>query len=207
MARFPKSEAEIVILAQTIASGMLPAGPDGPNPNFPAPPVTSANLTTLVTAYSTAKTAAMAAQAAAEQATTAKDEKLTELVEGMKSDIRYAENTVNFDDEKLKLIGWGGRKAPTALEPPGQTLMLEARNQGEGVVTFTWKAPVDGGKPSAYRIMRRERPGGPWIDVGTAVVTHATLVDQTRGKEFEYRIVAINKAGEGEPSNTVLVVL
>jgi len=30
---------------------------------------------------------------------------------------------------------------------------------------------------------------------------------QTRGKEFEYRVVAVNKAGEGEAGNTVLVVL
>ncbi|MDF1545179.1 MAG: fibronectin type III domain-containing protein [bacterium] len=55
--------------------------------------------------------------------------------------------------------------------------------------------------------MRRIRPDGPWEDVATAVITEATLVDQERGKEWEYRIVAINKAGEGEPSNTVMAVL
>ena len=35
----------------------------------------------------------------------------------------------------------------------------------------------------------------------------ATLVDQPKGKELEYRIIAINKSGEGSPSNTVMVVL
>ncbi len=54
--------------------------------------------------------------------------------------------------------------------------------------------------------MRRERPSGSWLDVATAVVCGADLTNQERGKEFEFRIVAINKAGEGEPSNTVLVV-
>ena len=34
-----------------------------------------------------------------------------------------------------------------------------------------------------------------------------TLVDQSRGKDLEYRVLAINKAGEGEASNTVFVVL
>jgi hypothetical protein len=206
MARFPKTEAEVVILAQAIASGMAGAG-DLPNPHFPAPPVTPATLATLIDDYTTAKNASVAAQAAAEQATVAKDDKLTALIDGMKTDIRYAENTVNFDDEKLKLIGWAGRKAPTALEPPGQALLLEARSQGEGSVSFTWKAPIDGGKASAYRILRRERPAGPWSDVGTAVVTEAVFADQPRGKEFEYRVIAVNKAGDGEASNTVLVVL
>jgi len=33
------------------------------------------------------------------------------------------------------------------------------------------------------------------------------IIDQPRGKELEYRIIAVNKAGDGEPSNTVMVVL
>jgi hypothetical protein len=33
------------------------------------------------------------------------------------------------------------------------------------------------------------------------------LVDQPLKTELEYRIIAINKSGEGSPSNTVMVVL
>jgi hypothetical protein len=56
--------------------------------------------------YSHRRDGFIAKQAAAEQATTAKDEALEELIEAIKTDIRYAGNTVNFNDEKLKLIGW-----------------------------------------------------------------------------------------------------
>jgi len=58
-----------------------------------------------------------------------------------------------------------------------------------------------------YKIQRRERPSGPWADVGLAIESEITLSDQERGKEWEYRVIAVNKAGEGQPSNTVMAVL
>ena len=61
---------------------------------YPAPPVAVLDLTTAKTAYITVLNAAIAAAAVAEAATTTKDEKLEYLVDAMKSDIRYAENTV-----------------------------------------------------------------------------------------------------------------
>ena len=206
MARFPRTEAEIVTLAQAMVSGLTSAE-GAPNVNYPSPPIAPAELTALINAYTTAKNAAIAAQAAAEEATTAKDEALEDLADAMKSDIRYAENTVDFDDDKLKLIGWAGRKERTLLAPPGQARLLEAPKQGEGWVFLDWKAPIDGGAPAAYKVMRRERPAGSWEDAATAVITEATLVEQPRGKELEYRIIAVNKAGDGESSNTAMVVL
>ena len=206
MARFPRTEAEIVTLAQAMVSGLSGAGDMG-NIKYPSPPVAPAELTALINAYTTARNAAIAAQAAMEDATTSKDEALEDLADAMKSDIRYAENTVDFDDDKLKLIGWAGRKAKTPLAPPGQARLLETPKQGEGWVFLDWKKPSDGDTVSAYKVMRRERPEGPWEEAATAVITEATLVEQPRGKEFEYRIIAVNKAGDGEPSNTVMVVL
>lgn len=205
MARFPRTEAEIVTLAQATVSGLT--GAEGLPNVYPSPPVAPAELTALINAYTTARNAAIAAQAAAEDATTSKDEALEDLADAKKSDIRYAENTVDFDDDKLKLIGWAGRKAKTLLAPPGQARLLEAPKQGEGWVFLDWKAPIDGGAPAAYKVMRRERPAGSWEDAATAVITEATLVEQPRGKELEYRIIAVNKAGDGESSNTAMVVL
>ena len=202
MARFPITEAEILALAQALKSGLA-----ANVAVYPAPPVTPTTLTLRISAYTAAKNAAIAAQAAAEQATANKDDVLEDLVDSMKDDIRYAENTVDYDDEKLKLIGWAGRKTATPLAIPGQARLLEAPRQGEGWVFLDWKAPADGGNPSAYKVMRRERPAGLWEEVATAVISEATLVEQPRGKELEYRIVAVNKSGDGEPSNTAMVVL
>ncbi len=128
----------------------------------------------------------------------------------MKADIRYAENTVDFDDDKLKLIGWAGKKAKTPLAPPGQTRLLEAPKQGNGWVFLDWKAPADGGKPKAYKVQRRVVGAEPvsdrWKDVATAILSEITLVDQPEKTELEYRVIAVNKAGEGPESNTVMVV-
>ena len=40
-----------------------------------------------------------------------------------------------------------------------------------------------------------------------AIETESTLVEQSKDAELEYRVIAINKSGEGSPSNTVIVVL
>jgi hypothetical protein len=47
----------------------------------------------------------------------------------------------------------------------------------------------------------------PRTYVATAVATEAFFVDQPCGKEFEFRVIAVNKACEGEPSTTVAIVL
>jgi len=60
---------------------------------------------------------------------------------------------------------------------------------------------------SAYKIQRHNRTEGAWQDVATAIETESTLVDQPKGEELEYRVIAIDKSGDGSPSNTVMVVL
>lgn len=49
--------------------------------------------------------------------------------------------------------------------------------------------------------------GGDWADVGMAVDSEITLNGQEPGVEFEYRVIAVNKAGEGPASNIVRAVL
>jgi len=201
MPRFPKSEPEIMALAEWLVIGFT-----NNSALFPALPVSRMMLIAKKSIFRTKRSETIAAHAAAESAIADKDTAIEELIDALKSDIRYAENTVDFDDDKLKLIGWSGNQTPTALAPPGEVRQLEAPKQGDGWVFLDWKQPTDGGKVGAYKVQRRERPEGAWQDVATAIETESTLVDQPKGIELEYRI-AINKSGEGSPSNTVMVVL
>jgi hypothetical protein len=115
----------------------------------------------------------------------------------------------NGDAARLQLVGWGRRRKPTRNEriEPGQVSTLEVRQEGPGWVALVWKAPFDGGTVAAYRIQRRKRDTGNWLDVGTSVETMVKLDGQQDGVELEYRIIGVNAAGEGPTSNVVRVVL
>ena len=202
MATFPTKESDIQTLAQELYNGLT-----NNTTIYPAPPVALAALNMAISAFEATRQVSLNAQAAYEQAIENKNATLADLVEKMKSEIRYAENTVGNDDAKLKLIGWSAKKAPTALAAPGQCRVLEISAQGEGWITLDWKAPSDGGKVSAYNVERRQRPAGEWSVAGMAMETEITLTAQQRGVEWEYRVIAANKAGSGPASNTVMAVL
>lgn len=57
--------------------------------------------------------------------------------------------------------------------------------------------------------MRRLKQGKGYRDEGAKAQrgSKATLVEQPHGKELEYRIIAVNKAGDGKPFNTAMIVL
>nr|VFJ95215.1 MAG: Fibronectin type III domain-containing protein [Candidatus Kentron sp. H]VFJ95856.1 MAG: Fibronectin type III domain-containing protein [Candidatus Kentron sp. H]VFK02047.1 MAG: Fibronectin type III domain-containing protein [Candidatus Kentron sp. H] len=204
MAAFPTKESDILALGEKIVAGL-----EDNTDVYPAPPITTEALAGKLEDYLATRNAEQAAMAALEAAVNEKKTALRVFGEAMKTELRYAENTVNFDDAKLKLLGWGGRKAKTPLQVPGQARSLEIARQGEGTIALRWRAPSDGGGVAAYKAQRLERftQQAPWLDVGTAVGLEITLANQERGKEFEFRVRAINKAGDGEASNTVMAVL
>ncbi|MBI9018203.1 MAG: fibronectin type III domain-containing protein [Phycisphaerae bacterium] len=202
MARFPKREADIAELANLMAAGLADN-----TELYPNPPIAPAELAETLSQYHGARDAVVAAAAAYDAAVTAKNEVLARLIGQVKSDIKYAENTAGGQSEKLKTLGWDGRKAKTALAPPGQCRQLEVARQGDSWLLLKWKSPVAGGKPAAYMVMRRQRDNGSFQEVATAMDTQINLVEQPRGLELEYHIRAINKAGQGQPSNTEMVVL
>ena len=90
---------------------------------------------------------------------------------------------------------------------PGQPRAFEAPRQGKEWVFLDWKKPADGGAVAAYKIERWERPEGGWMLLSMATDSETTLNNQERGKDWEYRVIATNKVGEGVPSNTVGAVL
>ena len=202
MARFPRTAPKVAALARNVIAGLETYATV-----FPSPPVSPDDLRAALDAYSKASHAAATAAGIAKQRFAEKDAALKELTGLLKTDIRYAENTVDYDHGSLKGLGWGGRKPKTPVEHPSQVLGLEIVREGEGWIALRWNKPADGGKPAAYRVQLRASRKGSWREVGSTVDTEITLHNQERGVDLEYRIVAINRAGESTPSGTAAAVL
>ena len=209
MGTFPKSEAEILDLAQEMAAGL-----SGSSADFPNPPIDVAELNTLIDNCLGAKNDFMIKRTEAKEATITKSERLGDLVNGMKQDLRYAENKVGDDDAKLGLIGWSGKKTPEPLTAPGQPTNLRPTVEGPGMITLEWTKPAigSGGAVKSYIIERRDQPQGgglfgEWIQQSFSLQPEITLSSQPTGVQLEYRVFAMNPAGTSDASNTASAVL
>jgi len=202
MGKFPSRQVEVVALAESVVQGLT-----GNPAVFPNPPVPPAVMMVDLLAVVQAHDEAVAAMAAADQKIEAKNEKLAVLVKKMKDNLRYAENTVDYDDDFLKLLGWSGRAKRKPLVKPGQCGNFRATAEGSNWIELAWEAPTDGGKPAMYRILRRENGTFKWTVAETSFETAFRLKDQENGKKMDYCVVASNKAGESGESNIVTAVL
>jgi len=202
MVKFPERESEIVTLAQNMIDGL--------NANkelYPAPVLSPADLETTLNKLKMAQKQFVAARAAVELACADKNAILKELVEQLKSDIRIAESVVKWDDNKLKLLGWGGRAQKTTLPVPGAAYALKATRISPGVVKLSWKRSRGGGKVAAYEVQKFDAVNQMWQNVATAIETETLLVNQPVEETLQYRVTPVNRTGAGTASDVVRVVL
>lgn len=204
MPKFPKRQADILALADTMLAGYFAHAPDFPDIN-------RSWLNRKCWAYKNHEGLWRKAYAHLHLATQAKNVSLDTLRELMKNCLKKSQVDVADVPEKLEYIGWGPKAPPSPADPPGQPRNLNAVTQEPSAVLLDWKPPARGAVRT-YVIEQRYRPQGGgdfsnWQPVGTALETEATLTDQPRGPQLEYRIKAINTGGESAPSNTAAVVL
>jgi len=207
MPTFPKSEAEVVALAETMIAGYTAHAADFPS-------VTVADLQTALTTFQTNLQNQANAKALAQIATETKSQKLEALVALMKDDLKLSEVDVSSDPVKLSEIGWGPKTPPTPIAAPGQPTNLVAILEGPGCLTLKWDKPASGsgGAVRNYLIERSDQPAGggipgPWTLITSVYEAQIYLTAQPRGIEMQYRVKSSNTAGESLPSNVATVVL
>jgi uncharacterized protein (DUF433 family) len=205
MPKFPKTEAEVVALAETMVAGYTAHAADFPS-------VTVAQLSTALSTYKSQRQTQEDKRSQAQIATVTKDERLELLTELMKNDLKLSEVDVTDDPEKLTEIGWGPRQDPQPIIAPGSPTDLHPTAEGQGTIWLEWDKPANGGGPVRnYIIERRDQQQGgtfgAWNLVQTTYDCEINLTEQPDNIRVEYRVKAANAAGESMPSNSVSVVL
>lgn len=86
---------------------------------------------------------------------------------------------------------------------PGKPQIIDTDNDH---IDLEWNPPIEnGGSPiSHYDIERKDLKSGRWIKINTQPIIERNFKDERVQKDhtYEYRIIAINKAGPGEPSDS-----
>jgi len=90
------------------------------------------------------------------------------------------------------------------LDEPSATTAPKIVDWDKDFVDLEWEPPInDGGSPiTGYVIEKREKGTSRWIKAGEMKepVTKGRAEDLEEGVEYEFRIRAVNKAGQGDPS-------
>ena len=95
--------------------------------------------------------------------------------------------------------------AKNPFDKPGPPLNLKPGEVTKSSVELTWSPPLnDGGAPIiGYKIEKRNTKTLKWVPcetVGRITQCQGTVNDLKEGQEYEFRVIAQNAAGDGEPS-------
>lgn len=210
MPRYPAQQAQILALAEAMIGGYTEHAALFPNADAPL-------LQSLRDTYNSAAAVQTDAMAAAQLATEAKQAALNQLQTVIKQQLKQSQIDTAANPENLNYIGWGPRAEARSIETPGQPMKLKSIDEGAGTLLIEWKRPArgSGGPVRTYIIERRELitdkddndKTSKWKQTALSLETTASLKDQPRGVQLEYRVKTINKAGQSPPSNTVAIVL
>jgi len=148
----------------------------------------------------------IAARRDAEAAARSRQDALSSLIEKTRIDLSYAETAANYDDAKLQLIGWKGRK-PIRQQAPGAPRGLEIVSQGQGTLELDWKKAPSGGEAQSYRIEAMTPSDDRWRLKGFALHSDCVLNNLPVGERIQLRVIAVNKVGESPPSDIIEVTL
>ena len=90
---------------------------------------------------------------------------------------------------------------------PGEPAIVDFDNKS---VTLRWAKPKDdGGRPISHYIIQKKDKFGGWFDalitddsncIATIDDLEARVPGLSEGKWYQFRVIAVNKAGESDPS-------
>ena len=128
---------------------------------------------------------------------------VTNLVPGKKYKFRV--RAVNKEGDSEELETETGTVAKNPFDEPDKPGRPEPTDWDKDHVDLTWAPPAnDGGAPiTGYIIEKRKKGTHKWAKAKELKTpdTSATVPDLEEGEEYEFRVIAVNKAGPSEPSD------
>ncbi|XP_047102318.1 twitchin isoform X3 [Schistocerca piceifrons] len=128
---------------------------------------------------------------------------ITGLQEG--KPYKFRVKAVNKEGESEELETEKPIIAKNPFDEPSKPGRPEPRNWDKDFVDLEWSKPKsDGGAPiEKYIVQMRDKEGRNWVDALTVPGdrTAGRVTDVVEGHEYEFRVVAVNKAGPSEPSD------
>lgn len=109
---------------------------------------------------------------------------------------------VNFDDSFASIFAYIG--------PPGPPSKPEVEKVDGHSATVTWRRPTDDGGSDiiGYCVEKKEKKGTRWVRASKKLIAELTfeVTGLTEDIEYEFRVLAENRAGFGEPSEPSMPV-
>ncbi|GAA49621.1 twitchin, partial [Clonorchis sinensis] len=98
-------------------------------------------------------------------------------------------------------------KAKHPFDPPSGMSKPTVEDTSDDSVTLTWEPPRKG-PVTGYVVEKRAKGEKSWSKANVAPIsgTNYTVKNLPKGKEFEFRVVPVNAAGPGEPSEPTSMV-
>ncbi|KAL0267677.1 UNVERIFIED_CONTAM: hypothetical protein PYX00_009872 [Menopon gallinae] len=124
------------------------------------------------------------------------------LIEG--HDYKFRVKAVNKMGESLPLVGSEPVTAKDPFSKPDKPGTPQPTDWDKDHVDLEWTAPKkDGGAPITAYIIEKRPKYGTWEKCAEVPgnQTKGTAPNLVEGEEYEFRVIAVNKGGPGEPSD------
>lgn len=127
--------------------------------------------------------------------------KVTGLIPG--KEYMFRVKAVNLQGESKPLEATDPIIAKNQFEVPDAVEKPEVVDWDRDRIDIQWKPPANnGGSPvKEYIVEKKEKGSAVWTDAGKTKGTSFSATNLKPGVEYELRVIAVNEAGESEPSD------
>lgn len=136
--------------------------------------------------------------------------KCNDLIDDIEYEFRvYAENKAGLSEPSEPCKPF---TAKNPFDRPGPPENLKVGTVTKNSIELNWTKPSnDGGSPiKGYRIERRNPKNMKWIpmeNLGRITQCNHKIDGLTEGKEYEFRVIAFNEAGDSDPSQATPLIV